>query len=96
LSCLNSTNTLSLEGEEDICSSPSVGFISLLQLLCSIPEAQIISSSYSIPVEAANFILSTCAPYFAHLLHHAGYEQTSLPSVVLLHHLKINHLLHVV
>jgi hypothetical protein len=35
---LNSTNTLSLEGEED---SHSVGFISL-QLLCSIPETEII------------------------------------------------------
>jgi hypothetical protein len=84
LSCLASTNTLSLEGEEEqgvidgTASSPSIGFIQLLQLLCSIAESETLSSSqYSIQTEAAIFLLASSAPYYAHLLHRTGHEQTS-------------------
>jgi hypothetical protein len=76
LSCLASTNTISLEGGD---GSTSSGFIDLVKLLCSIAEAEVFSNSqYSIGVEATIFILSSCVPYFANLLHLSGINNSEI------------------
>lgn len=66
LSCLASTKTLSLEGNAE----EAAGFISILQLLCSIAESEKpLSSELSIRVEAAIFLLASSVPYFANVLY---------------------------
>lgn len=76
LSCLASTNTISLEGGVEPNSS---GFIDLIKLLCSIAEFEVFSiSQYSIGVEAAIFILSSCVPYYANLLHLSGINNAEI------------------
>lgn len=70
LSCLTSTKTLMLEDEPSGGDGTGTGFLSLLNILCSIAESETSSfSSYSIQVEAAIFLLASSVPYFANILY---------------------------